>query len=123
DTQEELWIEVPRQPSEDPVERFLQTAEVNEVSDALPRPGGGYRIVGLLARERPEERSVKDPDVSKAYAARIQRLRAVKWQAHMHIQALDRSTVRPERVRESMREELLAELRDAEGRLRALGLH
>jgi hypothetical protein len=41
----------------------------------------------------------------------------------MHIQALDRSTVRPERVRESMRADLLAELRDAEGKLRALGLH
>ena len=41
----------------------------------------------------------------------------------MHIQALDRSTVRPERVRESMRTDLLAELRDAEGKLRSLGLH
>jgi hypothetical protein len=120
---EELWIEVARQPSEDPVERFLQTAEINAVSDAFPRPGGGYRMVSLLARERPEDRSVKDPDVARAYEARIRALRAAKWQAHMHIQALDRSTVRPERVRESMRADLLAELRDAEGKLRALGLH
>jgi hypothetical protein len=123
DAMKDLWIEVPQQPSEDPVEQFLQTAELNAVSDAFPRPGGGHRIVCLLARERPEDRSVKDPEVSRAYESRIRVLRAAKWQAHMHIQALDRSTVRPERVRESMREELLTELRDAEGKLRALGLH
>ncbi|MHC4974093.1 MAG: SurA N-terminal domain-containing protein [Planctomycetota bacterium] len=123
DALRELWIEVAREPSEDPVERFLQTAEINAVSDAYPRPGGGYRIVSPLARERPEDRSVKDPEVARAYEGLIRALRATKWQAHMHIQALDRSTVRPERVRESMRTDLLAELRDAEGKLRALGLH
>jgi hypothetical protein len=123
DTQKELWIELPRQASEDPVERFLQTAELKAVSEPFPRPGGGYRIVRLLERERPEDRPATDPEVAKAYEALIRVLRAAKWQAHMHIQALDRSTVRPERVRESMREELLAELREAESRLRALGLH
>lgn len=123
DVQKELWVEVARQPSEDPVEHFLQTAEPGAVSDAVPRPGGGYRMVSLLARERPEDRSVQDPEVSRAYEAMIGALRAVKWQAHMHIRALDRSTVRPERVRESMRADLLAELRDAESKLRALGLH
>lgn len=123
DAQRERWIEVPRQPSEDPVELFLQTAEPNAVSDAFPRPGGGYRMVSLLARQRPEDLSVKDPKVAKAYDLRIRGLRAAKWQSHMYIQALDRSTVRPERVRETMREELLADLRDAESRLRALGLH
>jgi len=123
DAQKELWIEVARQPSEDPVERFLQTAEPNAVSDAFARPGGGYRLVSLLARQRPEDLSVKDPNVAQAYDVRIRTLRAAKWQAHMFIQALDRSTVRPERVRDSLREELLTELRDAEGRLRALGLH
>ena len=123
DAQKLRWIELPRQPSEDPVERFLQTAEPDAVSDAVPRPGGGYRIVSLLARERPEDRSVKDPDVARAYDVRIRALRASKWQAHMYIRALDRSTVRPERVRESLRAELLIELRDADGQLRTLGLH
>jgi len=123
DAQKLQWIELARQPSEDPVERFLQTAEPKAVSEAVPRPGGGYRLVSLLARERPEDRPVTDPDVARAYDARIRALRAIKWQAHMYIQALDRSTVRPERVRESLRGELLTELRDSERQLRALGLH
>lgn len=123
DAMKDFWIEVPRQPSEDPVERFLQTAEPNAVSEAFPRPGGGYRMVCLLARMRPEDLSVKDPNVARAYEARIRTLRTSKWQAHMLIQALDRASVRPERVRGSMREELLADLRDAESKLRALGLH
>ncbi|MHC4549528.1 MAG: SurA N-terminal domain-containing protein [Planctomycetota bacterium] len=122
ETQKQRWIQLSRDVQDAGV-RFLQEAKAQTYSPPLRRTGGGYRILYLIKRERPGDRPASDPEVALGYERRIRSLRALKYQALMQIQALDRSTVRPERVRANMRQELLAELREAEEKLGELGLH
>jgi len=117
------WLEVPRTESPNAAERFLQTAKQESVSPPLRQPGGGYRILYLVERQDPGRKPPTDPQVAEDYDARIRSLRAQKWEAVMRLKALDDSLVRPERVREELRADLLGSLKDAEERLEALGLH
>ena len=117
------WKDLPAQLSTEPGERFLQQAKTGAVSEPLLRTAGGYRILKLVDRERPDERPPSDPEVARAYDERIRFLRAYKWQAKLQIETLDAATVTPERVREGMRKDILQGLREAVQRLAELGLH
>lgn len=117
------WVEIPRTGSANPAERFLREAKRASISPPLRQPGGGYRILYLLDRQDPGRKPVTDPQVAEDYDSRIRSLRAQKWEALLRLKALDESLVRPERVREELRLDLLGSLKDAQDRLRSLGLH
>jgi hypothetical protein len=123
ETQAKSPIEVPRGRAGSPEERFLQSAEDHACSEPIPQVGGGYRFLYLIERVDPGRRTLANPDVADRYRESVSLLRAQKWRAVYDLRALDCSTVKPERVREELRAEFLGELKDAEVRLRALGLH
>ena len=83
---------------------------------------GGAKILYLYRRQRPGDRSLHDREVYVHYRDMIAAARQEKAGAMMELEALNRSIVRPRRVLEAFRKDLLAELKDAEQRLNALGL-
>ena len=122
DAERAKWYEIPRSETPNPAERFLQQAKKETFSAPLRQPGGGYRILYLIDRQDPGRKPPTDPQVAEDYDARIRALRAQKWEALLRLKALDESLVRPERVREELRVDLVGSLKDADDRLRALGL-
>jgi hypothetical protein len=117
--QHDEWIPVA---GDGPAEQFLKSAKEGSWK-RFALPEGGYLFVFLVKRENPGDRSTADAEVAEEYGSRIQTLRASKWEAVMRIRALDKATVRPERVRQELRRYWLAILRDADQGLRALGLN
>lgn len=119
---EKGWVEVPIKPSERPEERFLQQGKPGQPSEPFRRPDG-YTVVVVIEREAPDARPATDPEVAARYDRAIRELRSRKWKAIMNLRALDKATVRPEIVRQELRTDIVAELREAEEALRTLGLH
>jgi hypothetical protein len=103
-------------------ERFLAEAKGGTTSAPIALPGGAVLFVHLLEREDPTDRKANDPGVAEEYDRRIRLLRASKWQTILRLRALDGATMEPERVREEVRNLLLAALRESEEGLRVLGL-
>jgi hypothetical protein len=116
------WVEVPTEPSDRPDKRFLQQGEAGRLSEPFARPDG-YTILEVIEREAPDARPANDPEVAARYDQAIRTLRSRKWEAIMYLRALDKATVRPEIVRQELRKEIVAQLRQAEEALRLLGLH
>ncbi len=103
-------------------EKFLAAAEPGKWSEPRRLPSGAYEIVCLLERDNPAARRATDPAVAEEYDKRIRALRATKCEAMLQLRALDKSTVSPDRVRDDLRTQILATLREAEGALCTLGL-
>ncbi len=120
--QADRWVDLPSEPSPDPLLAFLQQAETGAVSAPLPIPGGGFRIARLLERKVEAPPSLQDPALVMDLAEQIRRGRRDKAYAQMLLSALDGSFVRPERVREELRRSILANLEQARQTLAALGL-
>jgi len=122
--QKERWEELASEPSERQDLRFLQQAKPGAISRPIPLPGGdGCKFLKLLERKQPVEAGPSDPNLARAYSARIRQLRARKWEALLRLRALDHATLRPERVRDGFRALLLRDLKEARQGLRTLGLH
>jgi hypothetical protein len=119
---EDGWVEVSTEPSERPEERFLQSGKTGKPSEPFARPDG-YTIIEVIEREAPDARPANDPEVAARYEQAIRVMRSRKWEAIMNLRALDQATVRPEIVRQELRTDIVAELRQAEEALRLLGLH
>jgi len=121
-SQETRWVDVPKEPSDDPLRAFLQRARVGTRSRPIPTPGGGWRIVRLLERKVEKAPSLEDTDLVLTLAERIRRGRKDQAYARMLLAALDRSYIRPVRVQEELRTSILADLDQARQALAALGL-
>ena len=104
-------------------EKFLATAAAGAWSPPIRQLNGAYEIVFLVERDNPADRKATDPAVAEEYARRVRTLRATKWEACLRLRALDDSMVEPPRVRDELRNQILASLREAEAALKALGLH
>jgi hypothetical protein len=103
--------------------RFLAAAEAGTWSAPQRQPSGAYEIVFLVERDNPADRKPGDPAVAEEYGRRIRSLRTTKCQALLRLRALDESTIKPLRVREELRGQILDALREAEAALTAFGLH
>jgi len=119
ETMQKEWVDV-RGTSD--VERFLAGAKAGETSAPIQLGGGKYALVHLLERDDPTARSASDPAVAREYDQRIRTLRGAKWEAVLQLRALDEATMGPERVKDEIRAQILATLREVEGKLEALGL-
>jgi len=121
---EKAWVEIEKGESARPDVEFLRTGEVGAWSKPFPQPdGASVRLLRVLERKLPITGDVPTVEASREYEIRIRELRGRKWRAVARLRALDKSTVRPERVRIGLRKQLVAELRAAEKTLRAFGIH
>ncbi|MFQ5844510.1 MAG: hypothetical protein ACE5JG_05915, partial [Planctomycetota bacterium] len=126
--QRERWTELAQEDPDSAVDRFLHRGEAGRRSEPVPT-AGGYRILHLLEREEGRIRGLDDPEVWRHYAGSprrlgvIRRLRSRKALAWMLLDALDRTSLQPARVRDAIRQDLVADLEGAERKLRELGLH
>jgi len=118
DAQKVEWIKATGTAEE---QEFLEQGEAGTFRE-IPLEGE-VRFLYVVERQRPGDRQLTDPAVVEEYEKRIRLLRAAKWEAILRIRALEESTVRPERVRDELREGYLSSLKEAEQGLRALGLH
>ncbi|MGQ0612724.1 MAG: hypothetical protein ACT4PV_03105 [Planctomycetaceae bacterium] len=120
--QADRWVALPPEPSPDPLLAFLQQAAAGARSAPIPIPGGGFRLALLLERKVENPPSLQDSALMIDLAEKIRRARRDKAYALMLLNALDRSFVRPDRVREDLRRSILADLDQARQALAALGL-
>jgi len=102
---------------------FLRTAEEGQRSGLLKIREGAYIVVEVRGISRADQLTLNDPQVVNAYFARIAQAKQMKARSILRLRALDKSSVRPRRVREDLRELILTDLRAAQRKLRTLGLH
>ncbi len=125
----EGWVNMAAQDEDSPQGKFLSKAKAGEYSEPIRSGGDGYRLLYVEKRETGVTRGLDDLEVWQWYAGSnrslgvIRDLRGQKAFAWILLDALDRTTIEPKRVRTETRKKLAAELAGAEERLRALGLH
>ncbi len=121
---QKAWVEIEREKSRRPDVEFLRQGKVGAWSQPfLQSDGASVRFLQVMERKHPVQGDTPGIKDSQAYTLRIRELRARKWRAVARLRALDKSTVRPERVRTGLRTQLVTELKAAEKTLRALGIH
>jgi len=117
------WLPIPRGATLDPQMEFLATAREGATSEPITLPEGGFLLVHLVERRDVSKSGPADANVIRQYRRLIMDLRTQKADALMKLQAVNRSTIEPPKVRREFRQLLLDRLKEAEERLRALGLH
>jgi hypothetical protein len=116
-------LEIANEPSESPLLRFLQKAESGAQSELIDIGKGRFLVARVEQLDRSTSVTLNDPRVVESYRQRIAELKQKKANFTLRVRALDKSIVRPERVRKQLRKLLMTELGAAHAELRKLGLH
>jgi len=114
---------LPKEPSEQPAIRFLQSAEPGTTSEPLALPRSRWVVLHMVQVSRPGDLTLADPKVVNAYRQRIGQLKQRKAEYTLRLRALDKTDLRPERVRTELRELILTNLKQARRELRLLGIY
>jgi parvulin-like peptidyl-prolyl isomerase len=118
-----IWRDLPTDPGDNPIYKFILSAEAGQTSKPISYSSGGYRLVHVIEIKKLLNRDISDPEVYDYYRTEIRAQRRAKAQARLLLRALDSSSIRPKRVQADLREGILAELELASQGLAALGLH
>lgn len=116
-------IEIGDKQTESPLLRFLEASEPGAQSEFIDIGKGRFLLARVEKLDRSAAVTLNDPRVVDAYRQRIATLKQKKAQFMLRLRALDKSIVRPERVRKELRKLLMTELGAAHSELRKLGLH
>jgi len=125
EAQKERWIPINEEMGKggDPRVAFLREGPLNQPSPAFSTAGGEFRFFCVLERDDGGSATLQNPEIYQKYRVLIHQIRARRAGALIKIQALDSSTIEPDRIGRELRDSLLAELRDSVNALRSLGIH
>jgi hypothetical protein len=115
--------EIDGAPTKSPRITFLQKAKKGDRSGLLPLGKARYAVLEIVEVKRPEHQTLNNPLVVRAYRERVSQLKQAKANFTLRLRALEKSLIRPERVRRQLRDFLLTSLRQVHRELRVLGLH
>jgi hypothetical protein len=115
--------EIDSEPSKSERLTFLQKAKKGEQSGLLAVGKARYAILQIVEVRRPDQLTLNNPKVVEGYRARLAQLKQSKANFTLRLRALEKSIIRPERVRRQLRDLLLTSLRQSHRELRVLGLH
>lgn len=115
--------EISNEPSEEPRLAFLQKAKAGDSSGLIELARARWSLIIVEAVNRPSDVTLADPNVVKYYLKMVGTLKQDKAQYLLRLRALEKTDIRPARVKRDLRKLCLDRLRQAQRRLRALGLH
>jgi hypothetical protein len=115
--------EIDSEPTKSERLTFLQKAKKGEQSGLLSVGEARFAILQIVDVRRPDQMTLNNPKVVEGYRARVAQLKQSKANFTLRLRALEKSIIRPERVRQQLRDLLLTSLRQSHRELRVLGLH
>ena len=115
--------EITPEPSTEPRVAFLQKAKAGETSDVIELARARWSVIEVKSVNRPGDVSLKDPKVVRYYEQMVAALKQQKGEYLLRLRALDKTDIRPARVKRDLRKLCLGRLRQAQKGLRRLGLH
>ncbi|MHC4847744.1 MAG: hypothetical protein ACYTEG_04740 [Planctomycetota bacterium] len=115
--------EIDSEPTKSERLTFLQKAKKGEQSGLLSVGEARFAILQIVDVRRPDQMTLNNPKVVEGYRARVAQLKQSKANFTLRLRALEKSIIRPERVRQQLRDLLLTSLRQSHPELRVLGLH
>jgi len=115
--------EVTSQASKEPATLFLQKAKAGERSDLLELKRSRWLILEVDVVHRPGDVSLSDPKLVMRYKQMVGELKQAKAEYLLRLRALDKTDIRPARVKRDLRTLCLDRLHHAQRKLRELGLH
>ena len=102
---------------------FLQKAKAGERSALLELKRARWLILEVDVVHRPGDVSLSDPKLVMRYKQMVGELKQAKAEYLLRLRALDKTDIRPARVKRDLRTLCLDRLHHAQRKLRELGLH